>query len=95
MRMLLNIAKQNIPSMFFSYEMSKRQLVERAISMESSVNLLNIRNGTINDDELEEVKSTFQTIGNYPIYIDSDMNAPLSYVISTIRKQVSKSGIQL
>lgn len=95
LRQVLDIAKKNIPVMMFSYEMSKKELSQRMVSMESGINLLNIRTGAVSDKEFEEIKRVYLEIGTYPIYIDTNASAPLGYVLSTIRRYVRSSGVKV
>jgi replicative DNA helicase len=95
LRSVLNIAKNNIPTLVFSYEMSKKQLSQRMVSMESGVPMLDIKNATITDKQLELLKDTYLTISNFPIYVDTNMTASLGYVLSTIRRYVRASNVKV
>lgn len=95
LRQMLNMAKQNVPVMMFSYEMSKKELSQRMVSMESKVPLLKIRTGNISDKELELVKNAHLQISTYPIYLDTSANDSLSYILSTIRRYVRTYGVKV
>lgn len=94
-RSLLNLSKQNIPTLLFSYEMSKKQLSQRMVSMESGIGLQDIRTGTVTNEDLEIIKKVYLDISSYPIYIDSNMAASLGYITSTIRRHVRSSGVKV
>lgn len=50
-----NIAtKSQQPVLVFSLEMSKEQIVDRMLSMESGVDAWNIRTGNLNDSDFEK-----------------------------------------
>jgi replicative DNA helicase len=95
LRQMLNMAKQNIPTLMFSYEMSKKELSQRMVSMESGVPLLNIRTGNVSDKELQEIKDTYLKVSTYPIYLDTSASDSLSYLLSTIRRYVRTSGVKV
>ena len=92
---MINVAKNNIPVLLFSYEMSKRQLSQRMVSMESGIGLHNIRTGAVSEKDLSLLKDTYSKISNYPIFIDSNMTASLGYVASTIRRYVMNQGVKV
>jgi replicative DNA helicase len=94
-RQMLNISKKNIPVLLFSYEMSKRQLSQRMVAMESRVWLEKIKTGNISEQDLQLIKDVYLDIGNYPIYVDSNMSAALGYVLSTIRRYVRTNGVKV
>lgn len=95
LRQMLNMAKENIPTMMFSYEMSKKELSQRMVSMESGVPLLSIRTGNVTDKELEVIKDTYLKVSTYPIHLDTSANDSLSYLLSTIRRYVRTHGVKV
>lgn len=95
LRQMLNMSKENIPVLMFSYEMSKKELSQRMVSMESKVPLLKIRTGNINDKELDIIKETYLKVSTYPIYLDTSASDSLSYLLSTIRRYVRTSGVKV
>jgi replicative DNA helicase len=95
LKQLLEISKKNVPTMIFSYEMSKKELSQRLVSMEAKINLLKIRTGSVDSKEIEEIKKTHLEISTYPIYIDTNSSGSLNYVLSTIRKYVRTYGVKV
>lgn len=95
LRQMINMSKENIPTLMFSYEMSKRELSQRMVSMESKVPLLKIRTGNVNEKELELIKDTYLKVSTYPIYLDTSASDSLSYLLSTIRRYVRTSGVKI
>ena len=69
--MAVNMAKQGKNVLFFSLEMSKAQIVQRILSMETGVNQNSIRRG-LSTDEWSAVDSKVQTISNLNIIIDDE-----------------------
>ena len=62
------IAKE--PVLYFSLEMSKDQLVDRLLSMESGVDAWKLRTGDLNDADFEKIAAAMGTLSEAPIYID-------------------------
>jgi replicative DNA helicase len=72
----MSMAKRAIPVGIFSLEMHKRSLLERMITMEARVNLLEFRSGaTLTREERERLRISTATVKDLPIYInDRSMN---------------------
>jgi len=94
LRWLLNLAKQGIPVAFFSYEMSKPQLMQRMMSMESGVGLTRIRGGLVSGADVGKVVEASTAIMSLPIYINSNAGASVSEVVADTKRLVRSSGIQ-
>mgnify|MGYP002233676634 CR=1 FL=1 len=56
--------KKGLPCMVFSLEMSKEQLVNRMLSMESNVDSQKLRTGTLTDSDWDAVVEGIGTIGS-------------------------------
>ena len=66
-----NIAIQaKEPVLLFSLEMSKDQLVDRLLSMESGVDAWALRTGNLTDADFEKIANAMGTLSEAPIYID-------------------------
>lgn len=69
----INMAEQHIPVLFYSFEMSKTQVVKRIISIVTNIALDKIRSGGLGRQELDKLKKAMAVVCSYPIYInDSD-----------------------
>ncbi|MEN3015420.1 MAG: replicative DNA helicase [bacterium] len=74
-----NIAvKTKQPVIFFSIEMSKEQIAQRLLSLESSVPLSKIRNCSLTLQDMDRIAEAISILSEQPIYIDD------SPVINTI-----------
>ena len=58
--------RKNMPCMVFSLEMSKEQLVNRMLSMESRVDSQKLRTGTLSDSDWDAVVEGIGTIDDTP-----------------------------
>jgi replicative DNA helicase len=66
-----NIATRTKESvLMFSLEMSKDQLVDRLLSMESGVDAWALRTGDLTDSDFEKIGSAMGTLSEAPIFID-------------------------
>ena len=95
LRFMLNLAKQEIPTLLFSYEMSQNQLMQRLMAMESKVQLQKIRTGMVTPDQYDKVATAANLVGKLPMYFNADPSATLTEVISTSKKMIRKKGIKV
>lgn len=96
----LNIAqnvavKQNKAVAIFSLEMSKEQLVERLISMESLVKSDRIRKGFLKDEEMYEIGRAASVIAQSKLILDDTTELTPSVLRSKCRKFKLDHDIQL
>ena len=78
--------KKHITTAIFSLEMSKVQLVNRFLSMESSVSAQNLRTGNLSETEWEELVEGASIIGNSGLVIDDTPGISISDLRSKCRK---------
>ena len=88
---VLNIAqhvaiKEQKAVAIFSIEMSKEQLVNRLLSLESKVNSQAIRTGNMKDDEWERLIESADSIGKSKLLIDDTPGIGISELRSKCRK---------
>jgi len=72
---LLNIAqhaavKRGVPTAVFSLEMSKEQLGNRMLAMESGVDAQKLRTGSLDDADWDKISMSMGGLSNAPLYID-------------------------
>ncbi len=83
-----NIAtKSEQPVLLFSLEMSKEQLVDRMLSMESGVDAWNIRTGNLSDADFEKIGQAMGTLSEAPIYIDDTPGITVSDLRTKARRE--------
>ena len=96
---VLNIAqyacfKKDCHCLFFSLEMSKEQLVNRLLAMESRVDSQHIRVGDLNDDEWRGIIESAGVIGMSNLAID-DTAITVSEMRSRCRRHKLEHGLDL
>ena len=89
-----NVAvKKGIPCMVFSLEMSKEQLVNRMLSMESNVDSQKLRTGTLTDSDWDAVVEGVGIIGGSKLIIDDTPGISISELRSKCRKMKLEHGL--
>ncbi len=87
--------KKNRPSMIFSLEMSKEQLVNRLFAMDSCIDAQLLRTGRLSDNDWERLLDTANRIGSSNIIIDDTPAISVSAMRSKCRKIKLERGLDL
>ena len=83
-----NVAVQSKETvLMFSLEMSKEQLVDRLLSMESGVDAWNLRTGNLSDTDFEKIGQAMGTLSEAPIYIDDTPGITVSDLRTRARRE--------
>lgn len=67
----LNLVKQNKPGLFFSMEMTKRELSHRALAMFSEIDSRTLQSMNLSDDEFRTATETAGMMSDWPLYTRS------------------------
>ncbi len=95
--LLLNLA-HNVallskePVLVFSLEMSKEQLVDRLLSMESGVDAWALRTGNLTDPDFERIGQAMGKLSEAPIYIDDTPGITVSELRTKARREAHQHG---
>lgn len=84
---------KGMPCMVFSLEMSKEQLVNRMLAMESNVDSQKLRTGTLSDSDWDAVVEGIGVIGNSKLIIDDTPGITLMELRSKCRKMKLEYGL--
>lgn len=87
--------KKGLPSMIFSLEMSKEQLVNRLLAMESNVDSQKLRTGTLSDSDWDSVVEGIGIIGNSKLIIDDTPGISITELRSKCRKMKLEYGLSV
>lgn len=91
-----NIAIQASQSvLIFSLEMSKEQLVDRLLSMESGVDAWALRTGNLTDSDFEKIGQAMGTLSEAPIFIDDSPGITISDLRTKARREAHKRPLGL
>ncbi len=86
-------AKQGV--LIFSLEMSKEQLVDRLLAMESGVDAWSLRTGRLTDDDFERLAEAMGTLSEAKIFIDDTPSITVSDVRTKARREAHTQDIGL
>lgn len=90
----VGVRRQNT-CLIFSLEMSKEQLVNRMLAMESNVDSQKLRTGTLTDADWDAVVEGIGTIGNSKLIIDDTPGISIMELRSKCRKIKLEYGLDL
>jgi len=86
---------QQIPTAFFSLEMSEIALVNRLISSEANVNAQNLRSGFLSSNDFNKIVNTMGIIFEAPFYIVDIPNMNLLNLRSQARKLRAQQQVKI
>lgn len=87
--------KKNLPCMVFSLEMSKEQLVNRMLAMESNVDSQKLRTGRLVDSDWDAIVEGIGVIGNSRLVIDDTPGISIMELRSKCRKVKLEYGLSM
>lgn len=91
-----NVAvKASEPVLVFSLEMSKEQLVDRMLSMESGVDAWALRTGNLSDNDFEKIGHAMGTLSEAKIYIDDTPGITVSDLRTKARREAHQRPLGL
>jgi replicative DNA helicase len=91
-----NVAVQaGQPVLIFSLEMSKEQLVDRLLSMESGVDAWALRTGNLTDTDFEKIGQAMGTLSEAQIYIDDSPGITISDLRTKARREAHQRPLGL
>lgn len=89
------LARQGIPSAYYSLEMSCRELASRLISRDSGLTSSSIMNKTLTDEQVKNLGEAMRKNSNLPIYYDDSSTTDFNRTIRSIRRMAKTKGIRL
>lgn len=91
-----NVAlKANEPVLVFSLEMSKEQLVDRMLAMESGVDAWALRTGNLTDADFEKIGHAMGSLSEAQIYIDDSPGITVSDLRTKARREAHQHPLGL
>lgn len=87
--------KSQKPVLMFSLEMSKEQLVDRLLALESGVDAWALRTGNLTDSDFEKIGHAMGSLSEAPIYIDDTPSITVSDLRTKARREAHKREIGL
>lgn len=80
---------------FFNLEMSKEQLVSRVMATETGVPLQSIRTGSVSSEDLLNIATSFNDIGDAPFLLDDTPGISVAELRSRCRRIKARQGLDL
>ncbi len=91
-----NVSVQaNQPVLIFSLEMSKEQLVDRLLSIESGVDAWALRTGNLTDTDFEKIGHAMGTLSEAQIFIDDSPGITMSDLRTKARREAHRHPLGL
>lgn len=91
-----NVAiKKNLPCLVFSLEMSKEQLVNRLVAMETGIDSQKLRVGNLNDNDWQALGYGISRVGESSLIIDDTAGISLNELRSKCRKMKLEKGLSI
>lgn len=87
--------KAELPTLLFSLEMSKEQLVDRLLAMESGVDAWALRTGNLSDSDFEKIGQAMGSLSEAPIYIDDTPGITVSDLRTKARREAHQRELGL
>ncbi|WP_167108109.1 replicative DNA helicase [Mycobacterium sp. DL592] len=87
--------KNRMPSIVFSLEMSKSEIVMRLLSAEAKIKLADMRSGRMTDDDWTRLARRMSEISEAPLYIDDSPNLTMMEIRAKARRLHQKAGLRL
>ncbi len=87
--------RKGLPCMIFSLEMSKEQLVNRLLAMESNVDSQKLRTGNLTDSDWDAIVEGIGVIGNSNLVIDDTPGISITELRSKCRKMKLEQGLSM
>lgn len=82
----LNIIKDsNLPVLFFSLEMSKKQIMYRLLSMEADINQMKLRSGKLDKNDWFKLNKVISIVSKLPFFIDDTSNLSIQDIKSRLK----------
>jgi replicative DNA helicase len=91
----LKTAKEGKSVVIFSLEMTKEEVIERMISIESGVPISDLRFGFLNSAAIEKVHTTIDFLKTLNISIESSFISGIEYIVSTCKKLKRSKGLDV
>jgi replicative DNA helicase len=90
-----NAALRKYPVAIFNLEMSRTQLVNRILSLESMVELEKMRTGKLDGEDWKKIGFALGPLSKAPIYIDDSASINTMEMMSKLRKLKLEKGLGL
>jgi replicative DNA helicase len=88
-------AKEGIPVGFFSLEVSKEQLIDQLLAIESGVDSWKLRTGALDEDDFPRINEAMAELSEAPLYIDDSAMTNVMEMRTKARRLQAEHGLGL
>jgi replicative DNA helicase len=82
----LNLIKRyKLPVLFFSFEMSKEQMMYRLLSMETNISQIRLKSGKLNQDDWVKINKMIKILSKFPFFIDDTSDLSVQDIRAKIK----------
>ena len=97
LNIILNVIKNSkLPVLFFSLEMSKKQIMYRLLSMEANIDQTRLKNGKLYQNDWIKLNKIIKILSKLPLFIDDSANLSINDIrskVKTIILEQTKIGL--
>jgi replicative DNA helicase len=86
-------AREGVPVGFFSLEVSKEQLIDQLLAIESGVDSWKLRTGALDDDDFPRINEAMAELSEAPLYIDDSALTNVMEMRTKARRLQSEHGL--
>jgi replicative DNA helicase len=87
--------KHQMTTVLFSLEMSRTEITMRLLSAEASIQLQNMRKGTMRDEDWTRLARTMGEVSDAPLFIDDSPNMSLMEIRAKCRRLKQRHNLRL
>jgi replicative DNA helicase len=87
--------KHKLPTVFFSLEMSRNEIAMRLMSAEATIQLQDLRRGTLRDEHWAKIAKVMGPLNESPLFIDDSPNMSLMEIRAKCRRLKQQHGLKL
>ncbi|WP_415854724.1 replicative DNA helicase [Sinomonas sp. G460-2] len=87
--------KNKLPTVFFSLEMSRNEIAMRLMSAEATIQLQDLRRGTLRDEHWAKIAKVMGPLNESPLFIDDSPNMSLMEIRAKCRRLKQQHGLKL
>ncbi len=88
-------AREGIPVGFFSLEVSKEQIIDQLLAIESGVDSWKLRTGELSDEDFPKINEAMAELSEAPLYIDDSAMTNVMEMRTKARRLQAEHGLGL
>jgi len=95
LNMLIEACRKGHHTLACSLEMTRQQIIERALCREMGINLNSARLGHLGSEALADLRLAGDRMSAFPLHIDDQAGAPISHIVARCRRLHAKGELEL